>query len=70
MVMLLEDVWVLLPPIIFAITAVLSGSVVFLLPETLNVRLPENILDVEEGRYCCWTCIVLIYWSRDGALVY
>ncbi|KAJ4944782.1 hypothetical protein JOQ06_013322 [Pogonophryne albipinna] len=30
---------------------IISGSLVFMLSETLNIRLPENIFDVEEGSW-------------------
>ncbi|KAL1006168.1 hypothetical protein UPYG_G00068770 [Umbra pygmaea] len=53
MVLLLEDYWVFAPPLIFAASAIGSGFVVFLLPETLNVSLPENIVDIEQGRHRC-----------------
>ncbi|XP_066553139.1 solute carrier family 22 member 7a [Amia ocellicauda] len=51
MIMLLEDLWLLTPPLIFAGTAVFCGCIVFLLSETQDVRLPETVVDVEEGRH-------------------
>ncbi|XP_064411384.1 solute carrier family 22 member 7-like [Latimeria chalumnae] len=47
---LLEDVWKLFPLLIFCVVAIVSGAITFLLPETLNKRLPETIGDVEDGR--------------------
>ncbi|KAJ8384787.1 hypothetical protein AAFF_G00198730 [Aldrovandia affinis] len=48
LVILLDDVWKLLPQIIFCTVAISSGLVAGLLPETKNRRLPETIEDVEQ----------------------
>lgn len=48
LVMLLEDVWQLLPHIVYCAVAVGSGLLILLLPETLNTRLPELIEDIEK----------------------
>ncbi|XP_070772576.1 solute carrier family 22 member 7-like [Enoplosus armatus] len=50
LILLLEDVWPLLPQIIICSVAVISGLVSLLLPETLNVRLPETIDNIEKPR--------------------
>nr|XP_016846305.1 PREDICTED: solute carrier family 22 member 7-like [Anolis carolinensis] len=50
LVMLLDDKWKYLPPMIFSVVAMLSGSVAFLLSETTNIQLPETIQDVEGDR--------------------
>lgn len=50
LVVLLEDVWHLLPSVIYCTVAVGSGLVAFLLPETLNRCLPEFIEDIEKPR--------------------
>ncbi|XP_070835114.1 solute carrier family 22 member 7-like isoform X2 [Chaetodon trifascialis] len=50
LIMLLEDVWHLLPAVIYCTAAVGSGLVASLLPETLNARLTEFIEDVEKPR--------------------
>ncbi|KFZ59134.1 Solute carrier family 22 member 7, partial [Antrostomus carolinensis] len=47
LVFLLDEVWRSLPEVIYCGVAVCCGSVAFLLPETLNVRLPEGIEDIE-----------------------
>lgn len=51
LIILLEDVWKLLPDVVFCSIAVLAGLVACLLPETRDVRLPEFIEDIEETRY-------------------
>uniref|UniRef100_A0A493TUJ8 Solute carrier family 22 member 7 n=1 Tax=Anas platyrhynchos platyrhynchos TaxID=8840 RepID=A0A493TUJ8_ANAPP len=48
LVFLLDEVWRSLPEVTYCGVAVCCGSVAFLLPETLNVRLPEGIEDVEK----------------------
>ncbi|MCI4382225.1 hypothetical protein PGIGA_G00012500 [Pangasianodon gigas] len=50
LVMLLEDVWLPLPQLVFGMMAVSSGLVALLLPETNNARLPETIEDIEQTR--------------------
>ncbi|NXH30279.1 S22A7 protein, partial [Myiagra hebetior] len=47
LVFLLDGVWRSLPEGTYCGLAVSSGAVAFLLPETLNARLPEGIQDVE-----------------------
>ncbi|XP_003203825.1 solute carrier family 22 member 7 [Meleagris gallopavo] len=48
LVFLLDGVWRSLPEVTYSGVAVFCGSVAFLLPETLNVRLPEGIEDIEK----------------------
>ncbi|XP_059215310.1 solute carrier family 22 member 7-like [Centropristis striata] len=50
LILLLEDVWTPLPQIIICSLAFLSGLVALLLPETLSVRLPETVDDIEKPR--------------------
>lgn len=50
LILLLEDVWTLLPQIILSSVALISGLLAILLPETLNMRLPETIDDIEKPR--------------------
>ncbi|XP_067311710.1 solute carrier family 22 member 7-like isoform X2 [Pseudorasbora parva] len=49
LIMLLVDMWILLPEIIFCTVAIFSGLIALLLPETQNARLPETIEDIEQG---------------------
>ncbi|XP_015267344.1 PREDICTED: solute carrier family 22 member 7-like [Gekko japonicus] len=50
LVFLLDTVWTFLPQVTYCAMAVLCGSAAFLLPETLNVCLPETIEDTEKQR--------------------
>uniref|UniRef100_A0A8C3KBL0 Solute carrier family 22 member 7 n=1 Tax=Calidris pygmaea TaxID=425635 RepID=A0A8C3KBL0_9CHAR len=50
LVFLLDEVWRSLPEVTYCGVAVCCGSVAFLLPETLNVRLPEGIEDIEKAQ--------------------
>ena len=50
LIILLDDVWRLLPQVIYGAVAVVAGLVASKLPETQNTRMPEFIEDVEEPR--------------------
>lgn len=50
LVLLLEDLWTLLPQIIICFVAILCGVSCVLLPETRNATLPESIDDIERQR--------------------
>ncbi|XP_053505506.1 solute carrier family 22 member 6 [Ictalurus furcatus] len=47
-VLILDDVFPALPSIVYGTAAIIAGVTAFLLPETLNVPLPDTIADVEE----------------------
>ncbi len=38
-----EDIWAPLPSLVFGVVAVLSGSLVFLLPETKGTSMPDTV---------------------------
>uniref|UniRef100_A0A8C9RBL3 Solute carrier family 22 member 6 n=1 Tax=Scleropages formosus TaxID=113540 RepID=A0A8C9RBL3_SCLFO len=48
LILMLDDVWYLLPQVIMCIVAITAGLVTTRLPETRNRRLPETIQDVEK----------------------
>ncbi|XP_037320836.2 solute carrier family 22 member 7-like isoform X1 [Pungitius pungitius] len=48
LILLLGDVWTVLPQVIISSVAIVSGLASLLLPETLNARLPETVDDVEK----------------------
>lgn len=50
LIMLLEDVWYLLPTVTYSTVAVIAGLVASRLTETLNARLPETISDIEKRK--------------------
>ncbi|KAG5831748.1 solute carrier family 22 member 7-like [Anguilla anguilla] len=50
LIMLLDDVWKLLPQVILCLVAISTGLLASLLPETHNELLPETIEDVEQTR--------------------
>ncbi|XP_072239937.1 solute carrier family 22 member 7-like [Leuresthes tenuis] len=50
LMMILEDVWVLLPSTLFCLVAVTAALSAYFLPETKNIRLPETIEDVEQTK--------------------
>ncbi|XP_078503412.1 solute carrier family 22 member 7-like [Lissotriton helveticus] len=50
LVLLLDEVWEVLPQLIYCSVAIVCGLVAFSLPETLNVRLPDTVKDIEETR--------------------
>lgn len=47
-VLILDEVFPALPSVVYGAAAVIAGLIAFLLPETLNVPLPDTIEDVEE----------------------
>lgn len=50
LILLLEDVWTVLPQVIICLIPIACGLLSLLLPETQGVRLPESIDDVEKQR--------------------
>lgn len=51
LIIILEDTWSYLPGILFTFVALTATLSVSFLPETMNVRLPETIEDVEQTRF-------------------
>ncbi|XP_016347641.1 solute carrier family 22 member 6-A-like [Sinocyclocheilus anshuiensis] len=49
-VLILDEILPALPSIVYGGSAVLAGFIAFLLPETLDIPLPDTIEDVEEKR--------------------
>lgn len=60
LMIILEDTWSYLPGILFTLVALTATLAASFLPETLNVRLPETIEDVEQTRCVTGTYFQLL----------
>uniref|UniRef100_A0A8C3MUJ2 Uncharacterized protein n=1 Tax=Geospiza parvula TaxID=87175 RepID=A0A8C3MUJ2_GEOPR len=70
LVFLLDEVWRSLPEVTYCAVAVCSGAAAFLLPETLNARLPEGIEDVENWSLMRNGDILLGWLSKSNPQVF
>ncbi len=55
-----EEIWAPLPSLLFGVIAVISGSLVFLLPETKGTTMPDTVEDaIAIAKLVDYYCVIV-----------